>query len=168
MRGSVWRPPGGWRAALRVLARGVGGVLRLPPAEWATTARAIVVIVFVEVLVRPIPLDRLARLLGVRVDLTPSATVKAKLPLRELPGRARRQIRCARRVARAWPFSDGPCLRESLVTGHLLRRHAPALRIGVGKDGDNLLAHAWLEIGGRPLEHVVGLAAFQRQTRPSG
>lgn len=158
----MWHPPGGWRAALRALGRGVGGVLRLPPAEWATTARAIVVIVFVEALVRPVQLDRLARLLGVRLDLTPAPEVRAKLPLRELPARARRQIRCARRIALAWPFSDGPCLRESLVIGHLLRRHRPALRIGVRRDGDDVLAHAWLEIDGRPLEHVAGLAVFQR------
>ena len=42
--------------------------------------------------------------------------------------------------------SELPCLRRSLVAGHLLRRHDPSLRLGVGGAGDALFAHAWIEI----------------------
>ena len=65
------------------------------------------------------------------------------------------------RVADAWPFSRGPCLRRTLVLGHLLREHDPALRLGVAGAGDDLNAHAWLEIDGQPLEDVTSFALFQ-------
>src|SRR5690625_3020535 len=161
----VWRPPDGWRSATRQLLRGGLGFLRLPPSEWATTLHVVVVISLVEVLIRPVPTQRLARMFGVRLDLTPAPPGAARLRQRELSARARRQLRCTRRVTRAWPFSNGPCLRQSLVAGHLLRRQSPVLRLGVAGSGDELFAHAWLEMAGRPLEDVDGLIPF---VSPSG
>jgi hypothetical protein len=49
------------------------------------------------------------------------------------------------------------------VGGHLLRELGPSVRLGVARAGDELLAHAWLEIGGRPLESVEHFARFERQ-----
>jgi hypothetical protein len=135
---------------------------RLPPREILTTLRVAVVIVVVEVLIRWVSLPRLSRLLGVPVDLRPRTDHREQLPLRELPARARRQLRCTRRVADVWPFSHGPCLRRALVGGHLLRQLHPAVRLGVASTGDELLAHAWLEIDGRPLEAVERFAQFER------
>ena len=78
--------------------------------------------------------------------------VAEQLPLGELP--TRRRVSCAAPAASptSWPFSHGPCLRRALVGGHLLRDLDPAVRLGVTGTGDELLAHAWLEIDGRPLE----------------
>jgi Transglutaminase-like superfamily len=135
---------------------------RLPPREILTTLRVAVVIVVVEVLIRWVSLPRLSRLLGVPVDLRPRQDQREQLPLGELPDRARRQLRCTRRVADAWPFSHGPCLRRALVGGHLLREFKPSVRLGVAATGDELLAHAWLEIDGRPLEAVDRFARFER------
>lgn len=142
--------------------RRIPRVRRLPPKEILTTLRVAVVIVVVEVLVRVMPLPRLSRVLGVAVDLTPRIGPSDQLPLRDLPERARRQLRCTRRVADVWPFSHGPCLRRALVGGHLLRELDPSVRLGLTGSGDELLAHAWLEIDGRPLETVDHYVRFER------
>ncbi len=121
-----------------------------------------IVISTVELLIRWVPLPRLSTLLGVRVNLAPVGASVEQLPITELSPRARRQLRCTRRVADSWPFGAGPCLRRSLVLGHLLRDRRPALRLGVAGTGDALLAHAWVEIDGRPLEGVDGYGVFQQ------
>jgi Transglutaminase-like superfamily len=127
-----------------------------------TTLHVAAVILVVELLIRWVPLPRLCRLLGVRVNLAPARPDVEPMRMAELPPRARRQLRCTRRVADVWPFSRGPCLRRSLVAGHLLRRHDPAVRLGVAGAGDDLHAHAWLEIDDRALESVDGFTVFQR------
>lgn len=116
----------------------------------------------VELLIRSVPLPRLSRFLGLRVDLAPVRQQAEPLSATALPLRARRQVRCAARVAAVWPFSKGPCLRRSLVVGHLLRQYDPAVRLGVAGSGDAILAHAWIEIDGRPLESVTEFDVFQR------
>ena len=146
---------------LRVVRRAVRA-LRLPPRELLTTLHATAVLVVVELLIRWVPLPRLSRMLGVEVTVEPARSDAAQLPVDELPTRARRRLRCTRRVADAWPFSRGPCLRRALVGGHLIRHLHPAVRLGVAGAGDTLLAHAWLEIDGRPLEPVAQFKAFQR------
>jgi hypothetical protein len=119
------------------------------------------VIAFVEALIRWVPLPRLTALLRVDLNLAPMRDGRHQLLVSELPPAARRQLRCASRVADGWPLSKGPCLRRSLVAGHLLRRHHPAIRLGVAGTGDDIHAHAWLEIDGRPLEAVGGFAPFE-------
>jgi hypothetical protein len=127
-----------------------------------TTLRVVVVLAAVEALIRWMPLPRLSRLLGVRLEWSPAGGDANRMRLGELPPRARRQLRCTHRVADVWPFSKGPCLRRSLVAGHLLHRHDPAIRVGVTGTGDELCAHAWLEIDGRPLESVAEFSVLQR------
>jgi hypothetical protein len=129
-----------------------------------TTLHAVVVLAVVEVLIRWMPLPRLSRMLGVRLDVSSQGGDADQMRLGELPPRARRQVRCANRVADVWPFSKGPCLRRSLIAGHLLRRNDPALRIGLAGSGDELLAHAWIEIDGRPLESIDAYEPFQQST----
>ena len=140
-------------------------VVRLPPREILTTIHVLAVITAVELLIRWIPLPRLSRLLGLRINFAPTHPSAEPLTSADLTPSARRQVRCTRRVADAWPFSTGPCLRRSLVAGHLLRRHDPTLRLGVGGASDTLFAHAWIEIDDRPLENVSGLGVFQDVAR---
>ena len=99
-----------------------------------------------------------------RLDLTPAAPRSTATAGAELPARSARQLRCTRRVVDVWPFSEGPCLRQSLVAGHLLRDADPAVRLGVAGAGDGCCAHAWVEIDGQPLEDVsdVRRAAHRR------
>jgi hypothetical protein len=151
-----------FRSDVLRLARRAPRVLRLPPREILTTLHVVAILVVVELLIRWVQLPRLSRLLGVRVELAAARPGVEQLPLNELPPHARRQLRCTRKVADAWPFSRGPCLRRALVGGHLLRDLDPAVRLGVAGAGDTLLAHAWLEIDDRPLETVAAFNPFQR------
>ncbi len=114
-----------------------------------TTAHVAAVLAAVEVGIRCMPLPRLSRLLRVRIDLEPATSEGERLRLGELPPRARRQLRCTWRVADLWPFSKGPCLRRALVGAHLIRRHDPAIRLGLTGAGDTLVGHAWIEIDHR-------------------
>ena len=50
-------------------------------------------------------------------------------------------------------LGDKPCLTQALAAQRILRQEGidSTLRIGVAKDGQELLAHAWLERGDRVL-----------------
>ena len=149
------------RSVAKLLLRGPVATFRLPLPELLTTLHAAAVIVVVELLVRWVSLPRLSRLLSVRLNLAPAPPDVDRIRVRDLPARAARQVRCTRRVADAWPFSQGPCLRRALVAGHLLRDMDPALRLGLTGSGDQLVAHAWLEIHDRPLEDIASFSPFQ-------
>ncbi len=129
-----------------------------------TILHAAAVLMFVEALIRWIPLPRLSRMLGVRVNVGPAARNVEQLPVDALTDRDRRQLRCTMRVTEGWPLSKGPCLRRALVAGHLLRRHHPAVRLGMSPAATGLFAHAWLEIDDRPLESVAEMMVFQSTT----
>lgn len=136
-------------------------VVRIPIREQLTTLRALFVLAGVEVVIRKMSLPKLSRALGVPLALGPPTATKG-MQDDELAPEVARALRSAARVTRAWPFCAGPCLRRALVGGHLTRSSDPAIRIGVaaGPD-DTVLAHAWLELGGRPLEDVDGFEPFQ-------
>ncbi len=157
--------PLGTKPTARAFLARIPRLRRVPPREIPTTLRVAVLIVIVEVLVRTVPLPRLSRLLGVPLDLRPHVGSVEPLPLASLPDRARRRLRCTRRVADVWPFSHGPCLRRALIGGHLVRELQPSVRLGITATGDELLAHAWLEIGGRPLESVEHFQRFEQVVR---
>jgi hypothetical protein len=102
----------------------------------------------VEVGLRLADLPTLARWLGLSIATTP-ISADSREPA-ELPREAGEAILAARRVFRHWP-GRGHCLREALVLGHLLRRHRPALRLGVARERGSITAHAWLELAGRSI-----------------
>ncbi|HSB85446.1 MAG TPA: lasso peptide biosynthesis B2 protein [Ilumatobacteraceae bacterium] len=156
--------PSSRRSELFRFVRRARRALRLPPRELLTTIHVVVVLAAVEVLVRWVSLPRLSRVLGVRVDIQPPRADAVQLPVDALSRRAQRQLQCTWKVADAWPFSRGPCLRRALVGGHLIRDLHPAIRLGVAGSGDALLAHAWLEIDGRALETVSAFSLFQRRS----
>ena len=150
------------RSDMRRLVRKAGRALRLPPCELLTTLHAVAILVVVELVIRWVELPRLSRLLG-RRGQPPAGTLPrpSSCASKSYPARPRRQLRCTWRVADAWPFSRGPCLRRALVGGHLVRDLHPTIRLGVAGVGDTLVAHAWLEIDGRPLESVSQFSLFQ-------
>lgn len=145
--------------------RKLGRARHWPARDLVTTAHALVLMMMVEMMIRFVPLRRLGDRLGVPVDLEAAVDRADRLPLRQLSPRAQQQLRCARRVADVWPFSEGPCLRRALVGGHLIRRLDPRIRLGVTSSDGAVLAHAWLEIDGRPLEAVDDFARFERNVR---
>ncbi len=123
-----------------------------------TTAHVLLVFATVERRVRQGSAEQLARRLGCPIETTAPGQVCEGKPV--LDDHAIRQIRCVRRVARRWPFGSGPCLRTSLVAGHLLRRHHPVIRLGTIGSGASLSAHAWLEFDGRPLQPMARYRQF--------
>jgi hypothetical protein len=155
------------RFDLQVFVRRASRLVRLSAREMLTTVHVVVVLLVVELLIRWTPLPRLSSLLGLRVDLAPAPAHAGQFDVADLPPSARRQLRCTHRVAEIWPFSKGPCLRRSLVAGHLLRDHGPAIRLGLIGSGDEVGAHAWLEIDGRPLESIDTYQAFQQASMSS-
>jgi hypothetical protein len=59
-------------------------------------------------------------------------------------------------IASRAPFRAN-CLVRSLVLKFLLARHgiASRLRVGVNKQGHEFEAHAWIELGGHPLNDAA-------------
>jgi hypothetical protein len=111
---------------------------------------AVVVAAGVELGLRTLPLPRLARWLGVGLDLTSGAVGDTASAV--LPASLRCHLDAVEVVMQRWPFGD-TCLRRCLVLGHRLRGLQPVLRIGVRRGPDGRFgAHAWLEIGGCSLD----------------
>lgn len=104
----------------------------------------------------------LALVCAVRIGLwtLPYRTVQrlCERPLAERPRTAPQEVWAYRRrvvasveaVGRRL-LGDKPCLTQALVARRLLREGGvdPTLLIGVTKEGQELLAHAWLELDGR-------------------
>lgn len=87
--------------------------------------------------------------LGIGCDLhsaDPPATERAVLPRS-----TRTPVSACRYAVARWSVGD-TCLRRCLVIGHRLRHLGPVLRIGVRRDGPEIIAHSWLEIAGRTLD----------------
>lgn len=141
-------------SARATIGRAVRGARRIPPAQWPGLLRTVCLVAFVEVGLRTVRLPRVARWLGVPLadgdDRVPTAprdgahgpSAPLALDQRELAG-----VRDARRVLSA-PGVDGTCLRQALVVGHVVRRRAPRLVLGVAKRDGTVAAHAWIEVEG--------------------
>ena len=113
-------------------------LLRTPPRDLLTAVHVVVVIAAVELLIRWVPLPRLSALLGVRLNLAPVEAPAEQLPRRRaVAARPAPVALHAPRRRRRGPSAPGPCLRRSLVVGHLLRDQHPALRLGVAGTGDD-------------------------------
>lgn len=117
----------------------------------------------VEASIRWVRVPRLARVLGVTVGTGSDAFAASARATGspELTGQERRALDAVLRVIRCWPFGTGPCLRESLVLGHLLRVREPMLRFGVARERGRLRAHAWIEIGDRPINDPQGFVPLR-------
>jgi hypothetical protein len=160
----------------RLLPSGLRRFTQLSAAEQGTTLHALTVLLYVEATIRWTRLPRLSRTLGIVLQpqastsgdrqpnvggptgvLVASMEPAADSDLPESVARARRGIG---RWMRIWPLGAGPCLRESLVLGHLIRDRSPVLRLGVARHGHRMRAHAWVEVDGRPVNDPQGFVAF--------
>jgi hypothetical protein len=137
---------------------------RLPPRERRTTVHALATLLLVELTIRWVRLPELAERLGVELHAhSPTqepplgASGMNDVDLPESLARARRSVA---RLMTIWPLGAGPCLRESLVLGHLVRDQRPVLRLGVARSGRRPRAHAWIEVDARPLNDPAGFVAF--------
>lgn len=99
----------------------------------------------VEVALRLLPLPRMATWMGCPLATLEPASTSVERP--RLRPWERRRLLLLDALCRRWPFGDGPCLRQALVAGRILRHHHPALRIGAAFADADVIAHAWLEVG---------------------
>jgi len=98
--------------------------------------------------IRVVRLPRLARWLGMELDLDGRKPAPAGSPSWLTPLERRRLV-MVQRVAHHWPLGTGQCLRVSLVSGWALRQHGPRLRLGVQSTrGGQPVGHAWVEVDG--------------------
>lgn len=117
---------------------------RLSWRDKLTAAYVSVLVVGVRVALQVLPYRTVHRLLRFGARDVSSAGAE------ELHARRQRTVRTVAATSRRL-LGDKPCLTQALVAQRLLRRQGfeTDLRIGVTKDGDELLAHAWLERDGR-------------------
>jgi hypothetical protein len=122
-------------------------MLPAPVGKVAAIAVVVTWMSIIEVGVRLMALPRLGRLVGATVSMSDAAPIPtgstAQLNRREVV-----YLQALTTVASHWPFADGPCLRQALVGGYILRRLHPRLRLGVARQDTDMVAHAWLEIDG--------------------
>jgi hypothetical protein len=144
--------------------------LRLSPAEKIETLVIVAFALVAEVAVRCVGLPILARWLRIDlddVDDTGLAVPVAAAP-RLAPATLARRAAAVDRVYRGWP-RGASCLRRALVLGFYVRRARPLLRIGVARDGDEVKAHAWIEVDGHVLGEDTGeFAPLRPPLRRSG
>ena len=111
---------------------------------------ALVVALGVEVGLRTLDLRCLARLAGVSLEFATRLSASGE-PALGPSDRAR--LRAVRIIMRHWPWgASGPCLRQALVGGRLLRRRNPGLALGASRDTGSTVAHAWLVVDGVALD----------------
>lgn len=130
---------------------------RLPPSRrWAAT-KVLAVVVCVELGLRLLPLDRLARYMGIPLDAAGESGRRSEAgngsgtATTDAGGAGERGQLTAREellwwavrwVLARWTF-DATCLRQALVFGWFLRRRHPVMRIGLLDDA-GAVAHAWI------------------------
>jgi hypothetical protein len=147
--------------------QGVALVLRqwtrlLAPARWAVL-EASGLVVGIEVALRLLPIDVIARRLGVplsEVDAGVTGALPPEMDLSLLSDRELLKISAADWVLARWVF-DATCLRRALVYGWILRKRGPELHIGLMTE-DDVLAHAWLIAEGASLGALGNVGDFSR------
>jgi hypothetical protein len=130
----------------------------LPVRQRLAVVRVTLLVVVVEMGLRTSDIATLARRMRV-----PLAAGIADLPVDKpddvgsFSASEQRAYWAARWVLNRWIY-PGTCLRRALVTGYILRRHHPVLRLGLIGDGST--SHAWVEAEGMSFNASVVTGAF--------
>ncbi len=143
LRRAAARPIGSHR--FRGAARLVLQWCRLPRQWRWPTLRVAAHMAAVEIGLRTVDLRRLGAAVRVPLgDTAPPLPVPPAEPAVLQPGE-RRMLWALDWLDGRW-FTPVTCLRRALVTGIILRRRHPVLRLGI--TGGGTTAHAWIEAGG--------------------
>ena len=119
-------------------------------SRWIDRAAALVAVVLVPLLLAVLPLPAVLA----ACDHWPVVATGRATP-NGLAARVRRWLRHGR-----GPWAS-TCLTRSLVLYVLLRQHGhdPHLSVGVAGDSTSFVAHAWVTLGGVPLDEPVDRVA---------
>jgi hypothetical protein len=121
-------------------------------------AKVVTLVVFVEAGLRTMDIDRLARFLGVPLELGMTEGPDThRQDESTLSAADKRAYWATGWVLSRWVF-PATCLRRALVVGFFLRKHHPVLRLGLVRDGST--AHAWVEAEGITLDATEVTAPF--------
>lgn len=158
---------GRFAALLAASPRIVAFVLRAPAGDRRIRTRALVVLLCVEVAIRWAKLPTMTRVLGIRFEPSLDGHAEPTHAASHDVGPREPDVERARATAvgllRRWPLGTGPCLRESLVLGRLLRTREPQLRLGIERAPSGVVrAHAWIEVDERPVNDPLGYIPFAR------
>lgn len=127
------------------------GLRRLSAAQWRVLINGVGLALVVETGIRLLKLPTLARLLRVPIE-NDAETAGVTSNLSSVMDRATyERLVITYKLMNRWPF-DEKCLRRSLVTAVQIRRVHPVLIIGVAIAGEEVMAHAWLRVGGIDLD----------------
>ncbi|MBD8078930.1 lasso peptide biosynthesis B2 protein [Cellulosimicrobium arenosum] len=162
-------------SAVTTLRRLARGARRVPLSRWPGLVRTAGLVVAIEIGVRTARLPRVSGWAGVPLADAPPTPASSATPATDRPAplelsvRERVGVEDARRVLSV-PGVDGTCLRQSLLVGHVLRRRAPRLVLGVAKRGGAVAAHAWIEVEGWTIDdfHVLARPPVGFERLPAG
>lgn len=136
--------------------------LRLPLREQLTVLWILVLAFLVEVGLRTVSFNRVAR--WFRVSLTTDSADNPDSPgPPDFDETEQRQIRNVLRVMPHWPLAKGSCLRQSILLAYLLRRRDPVIRLAVSRKGEDIVAHAWVELSGMTIGRLEGYEVLGRE-----
>lgn len=126
----------------------------LSPGEWWLLVQAWMSLLAADIALRVLPLGRVQRLLALGVGRA-APPVSAATPA-VIASTQQNVARAARH--HLYPMR---CLRRSLALQGMLRRRGieTVLQIGVRKQGEGIVAHAWLEYDGQALGEPETLTA---------
>jgi transglutaminase superfamily protein len=135
-----------------------------PRKEKAELVELVILAIGAEIAVRLVRLPSLTRRLGITLVDGAGETAKRAEAEGHLPATTiERRAASVDRLYRAWPRRNS-CLRRALVLGFCVREAHPTMRIGVAKEGDEIRAHAWIEVNGRVVGDESGDYAPLRRT----
>lgn len=141
---------------LRWVGRGLWHLASLPIGDQLALLRAGFLFSAAELAVRVVPLPRLAQWFGAPLCLDGVRPVSRRIP-DDCTKDEHRLLVAVERLARRWPIGRGPCLRQSLAAGFVMRRHGARLRLGIVRQGaGDVIAHAWIEIDGQAVTNPRG------------
>lgn len=118
---------------------------RLGPAIRWRVVRVVLLLCVVEVGLRTLDVRRLAALARVPLAQSQGDGPLPPIATTSLARHEQSSLMALKWIGRRW-FFPVTCLRWALVTGFVLRRRSPVLRLGLMEDGAT--AHAWIELDG--------------------
>lgn len=140
--------------------------LQLPCDLKIVYVRAALLLAVTEVALRLIGLRRTARLLGVRLASEVPVALAGDPDVDVLDPREQQLVRVVLVLTRRTYGTERGCLRKAIVLARFLRGHHPVVQIGAKREDEQLLMHAWVDVGGAVIDAGQGFVPFVSSEEP--